>query len=236
MFIGHYGAAFSIKKVTPAISLGVLFLAVQFLDLLWPTLLLLNVEHVEIAGSQTAPVPLVFTDYPYSHSMVMALAWSFAFGVVYWLFKKNRTHAVILGLAVFSHWVLDLLVHLPDMPLYPGSSIMLGLAMWKFPIITGIIEGSLFVGGILLYMGATKPKNLAGSMWLYVLIALLVISHIANLFSPPPPSVNAVAWAGEAMWLFVILGFLADRNRVAKDAVITDSKRKMSSQEAYAIE
>jgi hypothetical protein len=236
MFIGHYGAGFSFKKATPAISLGLFFIAVQFLDLLWPTLLLLNIEHVQITTAKTAPIPLLFTDYPYSHSMLMAILWSLLFGGFYWLFKKNITNAVILGLAVFSHWILDLFVHLPDLPLYPGSSINLGLELWRYPIITAIVEGCLFIGGLLFYMSATKPKNLAGSMWLVVLVILLLGAHIANLFSPPPPSVNAIAWAGEGMWLFVILGYLVDRNRVSYGDASSESRRKASRKESMAVD
>jgi FtsH-binding integral membrane protein len=216
MFIGHYGAGLSFKKAAQPVSLGFLFLAVQFLDLLWPTLVLLNVEHVQISTDKNSPVPLVFTDYPYSHSLAMALVWSVLFFVVYWLIKKDFRNAIIVGLAVLSHWILDLVVHLPDLPLYPGSSIKFGFELWRSPIATAIVEGLIFLVGLYFYLTTTRAKNRTGNIVFWVLISLLLISHIANLFSPPPPSVNAVAWAGEAMWLFVILGFWADRNRLPR--------------------
>jgi hypothetical protein len=213
MFIGHYGAGLSFKKAAPALSLGLLFLAVQFLDLLWPTLVLLNIEHVQINTDKSYPVPLIFTDYPYSHSLLMALVWSALFFIVYWLLKRNLRNAFILGGAVFSHWVLDWIVHLPDLPLYPGNSPKLGLGLWQWPAATAVIEGLIFLSGLFLYLQTTTPKNKTGRVVFWVLMALLVISHIANLFSPPPSSVNAVAWSAEAMWLFVLLGFWADKNR-----------------------
>jgi FtsH-binding integral membrane protein len=216
MFLGHYGAGLSFKKAAPPISLGLFFIAVQFLDLLWPTFLLLHIEHVQITTDKSQPIPLIFTDYPYSHSLLMALVWSALFLVVYWLARKNLRQAVILGLAVFSHWVLDLIVHLPDLPLYPGSSVKLGLELWRFPVVTATIEGFIFFVGLFFYLRSTKAKNRTGSIVLSVLVILLLVSHIANLFSPPPPSVEAVAWAGQAMWLFVLLGFWADKNRVPR--------------------
>jgi FtsH-binding integral membrane protein len=216
MFLGHYGAGLSFKKAAPPISLGLFFIAVQFLDLLWPTFLLLHIEHVQITTDKSQPIPLVFTDYPYSHSLLMALLWSALFLVVYWLAKKNLRNAVILGLAVFSHWVLDLIVHLPDLPLYPGSSVKLGLELWRFPVVTAVIEGLIFFVGLFLYLRSTKAKNRTGSIVLWVLVILLLVSHIVNLFSPPPPSVEAIAWAGQAMWLFVLLGFWADKNRAPR--------------------
>lgn len=216
MFIGHYGVGLSLKKTARPLSLGLLFLAVQFLDLLWPTLLLLDVEHVQIIADKSQPIPLVFTDYPYSHSLAMVLVWSASFFTVYWLFTKDIRNALILGFAVFSHWILDLIVHLPDLPLYPGDSPKVGLELWRWPLATALIEGVVFVVGIILYLKATKAKNKTGVIVFWVLIGLLAIFHIANLFSPPPPSVEAIAWAGQAMWLFVLLGFWVDRNRAAK--------------------
>jgi FtsH-binding integral membrane protein len=216
MFIGHYGAGLSFKKAAPPISLGLFFLAVQFLDLLWPTFLLLHIEHVQITSDKSQPIPLIFTDYPYSHSLLMALVWAVLFFLVYWLARKNGRDALILGVAVFSHWVLDLIVHLPDLPLFPGSSVKLGLELWRYPVVTAILEGLIFFVGLFLYLKATKAKNRTGTVVLWVLVTLLVVSHIANLFSPPPPSVEAIAWAGQAMWLFVLLGFWADKNRKAR--------------------
>lgn len=216
MFIGHFGVGLSFKKAARPLSLGLLFLAVQFLDLLWPVLLLLDIEHVQISTDKSDPIPLLFTDYPYSHSLAMVLVWSVLFAVVYWLVRKDFRNAFILGCAVFSHWLLDLIVHLPDLPLYPGGSTKVGLQLWTLLVATLILEGFIFVTGIALYLKANRAKNKTGTVVFWVLIGLLVISHIANLFSPPPPSVNAIAWAGQAMWLFVLLGFWVDKHRMAK--------------------
>ena len=131
MFIGHFGVGLGAKKAAPGISLGTLFLASQFLDLLWPTLLLFGWEHVKIQPGITDLVPLNFTDYPYSHSLLFAILWGIVIGGIYLLVKKNFRGAIILALCVLSHWVLDLPVHRPDLPLFPGSAMFVGFGLWN---------------------------------------------------------------------------------------------------------
>lgn len=120
MFIGHFGVAFAAKKVAPVTSLGALILAAQFLDFLWPIFLLLGVEHVEIVPGITKVSPLSFTDYPISHSLLMALVWSTLFGGVYFALRRYSRGAWAVAMAVLSHWILDFIVHRPDLPLRPG--------------------------------------------------------------------------------------------------------------------
>lgn len=213
MFIGHFGLGFAAKKPASGISLGLLFLAAQFLDLLWPILLIFNLEHVVIAKKPGSITPLDFIYYPWSHSLLMVLLWSSLFALVYWLFTKNSRYAVILGGLVLSHWFLDLIVHEPDLPLYAGDSPHLGMGLWRSMIATILIESLIFIGGLILYLKSTKPKNMKGSIALWLIVVLLVVSHIGNLFGPPPPSVKMIAWAGNLQWLFVLLAFWADRNR-----------------------
>lgn len=217
MFIGHFGLGLGAKKLTPGISLGTLFIAVQFLDLLWPVFLLLNIEHAAIKPGTGHAQPIDFTHYPISHSLLMVVLWAVLFGSVYWLFKKNIKAAVILGLCVISHWVLDLIVHLPDLPLYPGNdSPLFGFKLWNSFWGTLFLEGSIFIAGIALYIRATAAKNKKGKIGLWILIGLLVLSHAANLLGPPPTNMTVVSWAGNLQWLFVILAFWVDRNRSAR--------------------
>src|SRR5688572_9195821 len=131
MFIGHFAAGMAGKKIQPTLSLGILFLAAQFLDLLWPTLLLLGLEHVEIKPGVSVVTPLDFTDYPISHSLLLVTIWSTLFGLAFFLFSKNVRASILLGCLVLSHWILDVIVHLPDLPLYPGNSPKLGFGLWN---------------------------------------------------------------------------------------------------------
>lgn len=215
MFIGHFGIGLGAKKAAPGVSLGTLFLASQFLDLLWPTFLLLGWEDVVIQAGNTKMTPLAFIYYPISHSLLMAIAWGLLLGLGYYWLKRNKGGAVVVGLCVVSHWGLDLLVHGPDLPLFPGSSPLVGFGLWNHQVVEIILESSIFIVGLLLYLRHTKPKNKIGSYGFWGLVIFLVLVHLANLYGSPPPSTTAIAWAGELQWIFVIWAYWADRNRVA---------------------
>ena len=120
MFIGHYGIGFGAKSLAPETSLGTLFLAAQFSDLLCPSLLLLGVEKVRIAPGTTKANPLDFEYYPVSHSLLAVIGWALLVATVYQFVKRYPRGAVVLGLLVVSHWFLDLIVHQPDLQILPA--------------------------------------------------------------------------------------------------------------------
>lgn len=203
MFAGHFAIGFAAKKHAPLVSLAMLFIAVQFLDLLWPGFLLLGIEHVRIDPGNTAVTPLDFYHYPYSHSLAMALFWSVLLGGVFFAFKKNAKASLIIGAGVFSHWVLDFVTHRPDLPLYPGSDVMLGLGLWDSVPATVAVEGLLFAGAVYLYTTVTRPRDKAGVWGFWSLVAFISLIYISNIFGPPPPDTSAIAYVTLAMWLFV---------------------------------
>ena len=213
MFIGHFAVGFGTKKAAPHVNLGTLFLAAQFLDLLWPVLLLAGVEHVRIRPDALPFLRIDLYDYPLSHSLVTSILWSILIGLAYYLFKKNIRNAFILGCAVFSHWVLDFLTHAPDLPLAPGLTPLVGLGLWNSTLATIVIESALFFLGIFLYVHTTKAKNRTGVISLWALIIFLVISYLASIFGPPPPDVAPIGWLGLTMWLLIPWGYWIDRNR-----------------------
>jgi membrane-bound metal-dependent hydrolase YbcI (DUF457 family) len=213
MFIGHFAVALAAKKAAPKASLGTLIAASQLVDLLWPVFLLTGLENVRIDPGNTAVTPLDFYDYPITHSLAGAVGWSLLFGGVYYLRRKLSREAVVLTLVVFSHWLLDLLTHRPDLPLLGNDSVKLGLGLWNSMTGTVIVEFGLFAAGAYLYYSATTAKNKTGTYALIGLIAFLAITHIGNLFGPPPPDIEMIAVAGNAMWLFVLWGWWIDRNR-----------------------
>lgn len=213
MFIGHFAVALAAKKTVPNVSLATLFAAAQIVDLLWPILLLLGWEHVRIDVGNTAVTPLDFYDYPYTHSLIGAMGWSLLFGFAYYMWKKLHREAIVVALVVFSHWLLDLLTHRPDLPLYSNESMKFGLGLWNSIQGTMIVEFGLFAGGVYLYSAATTARNKTGKYALIGLVAFLVIMHLGNFFGPPPPSVQMIAVAGNAMWLIVAWAWWVDRNR-----------------------
>ena len=213
MFIGHFAVGMAAKQIKPTLSLGTLFLAAQFLDLLWPTLLLLGIEHVTIAPGISKMTPLDFVDYPISHSLLVVIFWSLLFGVGFFLFTKNRTGALILASLVLSHWLLDLVVHIPDLPLYPGASPKVGLGMWNSPFLTLLIEGVIFIAGLVSYLHIKKKQEQPVTWKFWSLVAFLIIVYLMNFIGPPPPNVYMIALAGQLQWLFVIWGWWADKQK-----------------------
>jgi membrane-bound metal-dependent hydrolase YbcI (DUF457 family) len=220
VFIGHFGAGLAGKRAAPRLSLGWLFLGAQFLDLLWPTLLLLGVERVAIVPGATAVTPLEFEHYPFSHSLVAVAVWAALLGGAYLaLHRGARREAAVLALLVLSHWLLDALVHEPDLALTPfGAGPLVGLGLWNSMAATLLVEIPIFVVGVGLYARCTRARDTAGRIGLWALVAFLAAIHAANLLGPPPPSVTAIAWIGHAQWLIVVLGFWLDRHRVAARA------------------
>lgn len=219
MFIGHFALGMAAKKTEPRLSLGAMFLAVQFLDLLWPTLLILGVERVELNTAPDAVIPLNFVHYPISHSLLMAVVWGAAVGGVYWFSKGVGRASVLLGLLLLSHWVLDLFVHIPDLPLYPGDSPLLGFGLWRYKIPVFIVESALFAGGVYLYLNATSPRNKVGTYAFWGLAGFMYLIHLANIFGPPPTDVSSLGWAAQFQWIFVLWAFWVDRNRAPVVAV-----------------
>ena len=215
MFLGHFALGFAAKKTAPALSLGTLFLAAQFVDLLWPTLLLLGIERVAIVPGITAVTPLDFTDYPVTHSFVAGLFWACALGMVYALFRHSLRGGAVVGALVMSHWFLDLIVHRPDLPIIPFG-LKVGFGVWNSVALTFIVEFGLLALGVWLYTRYTAAKNRTGTWALWGLVVFLAVIQLANMFGPPPPGVDAIAWAGHAMWLLVLWGYWVDRNRVAR--------------------
>lgn len=213
MFIGHMGVAFAAKKYSPKPSLGTFFIATQFIDLLWPLLLLLGLEKVAIDVGNTAVTPFDFISYPISHSLLAVLGWSLLVGGIYYLYRKEKKAAIILGAVVLSHWILDLITHRPDLELVPGLGIMAGFGLWNSIIGTIIVEGTIFGLGVYYYWKSTTAKNRKGEFGFWGLVIFLIIVYFMNMFGPPPESVEVLPFAGFALWLLVAWAYWIDRNR-----------------------
>jgi membrane-bound metal-dependent hydrolase YbcI (DUF457 family) len=214
VFIGHFGVGLGAKALAPRASLGSLFLAAQLIDLAWPTLLLVGLERVRIAPGSTAVTPLDFEHYPITHSLLGAALWAFGLAVAYLFATRYRRGAVIVFLLVVSHWGLDLVVHRPDLALYPGGP-KLGLGLWNSVPWTLAAEVGILGLGSWIYLRTTKPAGRTGSWALWLLLAFLLVIQAANVFGPAPPSVAAIAWVGQAQWLLVLWGWWIDRHREA---------------------
>ena len=212
MFLGHFAVALSAKKAAPKTSLGTLVLAAQFADILWPVLLFLGLERVQIVPGFHAASPMDFTSFPISHSLVAQLGWGALLAAAYFILRRDARSAILVGLLVPTHWVLDFIAHGPDMPIYPGGA-KFGLGMWNSVPLTIFVEFALFAAGIAIYVRATRAMDRAGNFALWSLLGVLAVLYLASLFGPPPPSVHALAWSAMGIWLTVPWAAWADRHR-----------------------
>lgn len=213
MFIGHAAVALAAKPLLPRVNLAWPLAAAFWVDMVWPVLLLAGIEQVKIDPGNTAFTPLDFIHYPWTHSLVAAIVWSLLFGLIFQI-TSNQNGALILGLLVFSHWLLDALSHRPDLPLWPGSETMIGLGLWYSVPATLAVELTMFAIGLALYVRASPARDRTGFLAFWGLIAFLLVAYAGNAFGPPPPNVPAIAVAGIAGGLlFTVWAWWADRHR-----------------------
>jgi membrane-bound metal-dependent hydrolase YbcI (DUF457 family) len=195
MFAGHFGLAAAIKAKQPHLPLWALMLSTQFLDVLFVPLVLTNIETMQQVGGNTGAYGGAIIHADYTHSLLGAFLIALCVGLLAWKWWGKKG-GLILGSLVFSHWLLDLLVHRADMPILPGNLgnlPRLGLGIWQFPYISAGLELLLIIiGGILYFRSALnrarnqditqQKKNrtramLAGS----VTCLLLVLSLVTDL-------------------------------------------------------
>jgi membrane-bound metal-dependent hydrolase YbcI (DUF457 family) len=213
MFIGHFALGLAAKRATPRVSLAVLFGAAQLADILWPVFVAAGLEEVRIDPGNTAFTPLDFVSYPYSHSLLLLVVWGVLLALLCRPFARGRWALAVISALVVSHWLLDFVSHRPDLPLYPDGPKM-GLGLWNSVPATVAVEVPMFAAGLWIYSRATRPRDKIGHRAFGALIVTLLLIYVANIFSPPPPSVKAlcvVAIIGGV--LFTLWSWWADRHR-----------------------
>lgn len=210
MFIGHWAPALVAATDRRAPSLGVLFIGAQLLDWGFFLFLLLGAEHMRMVPGITAMNPMDLYDMPFTHSLVGAAVWSALFAVVVWLPNVNRRAALLGALVVMSHWLLDLLVHRPDLTIIGGPP-KLGLGLWNMPAVEMPLEIGLTVGALLFYLAKTRAKSSQSAIAVAVLVLLLAAVQAINWFGPQATEVTSgTSWlafaaygavTGAAFWL-----------------------------------
>jgi hypothetical protein len=206
MFIGHYGASFAAKAISPRTPLATLFVAVQVLDLLFFTFVLVGVEHMRLVPGITEYNAYDLYDMPYTHSLAGSLAIAGAVGLAWRVARRSRGSALVIGAAVFSHFVVDVPMHTPDLPLLPSSSsAKIGLGLWNHRGLALAVELAVFVAGWALLAARDRRLALAKPMLGFVVVLLAIL--VATPFLPAPDSV--VACAAEALGAYVALAVAA---------------------------
>lgn len=218
MFVGHYGIAFGLKRADPKLSLGSLFLAVQFVDLLWGIFLLLGWEHVRVEPGYTAASPLIFIDYPLSHSLLAAVCWAVVAGAVAYSLPTRDTSrhharaAMLIAVAVASHWFLDLIVHVPDLPLAGQDSTHVGLGLWRSLPLSLAAELLILGAGLVLYLTA-RSRRIHPRPWrITILVVITVGLFLSGFLAPPPENVTVLGISAIILYLgLALLAAWADR-------------------------
>ncbi len=221
MFIGHFGVALAAKRAAPRTSLGTLFAAAQLADVVWPVLVLLGVEQVRIDPAAPNPfLRLEFVRYPFTHGALAVALWAILFGAAYRARTGYRTGALVVAALVASHWVLDFVTHRPDLPLVAGDP-RVGLGLWASAAATLGVELAMFVAGAVIYARTAPPRDRAGTILLWTLLATLLAVYAASLLGPPPPSPRAIGAGALAGWPFIAWAAWVDRHRMAAGAALS---------------
>lgn len=209
------------KKFSPRTSLATLFVACQLLDLIWPIAMLIGLESSTHDHSIPTFNNLNLSNIPYSHSLGMAIIWFLLFGIFIKLKGRSTRAGIVVAFLVFSHWILDYITHIPDLPLWFGSA-KVGLGLWKSTWATYIVEMSLFSWGVWLYCRTTRPFSKKRKLKFSSLAAFLVTVYWIHVFGPRPPETDSalhVAGPASALWVVVLWAYFADKNSITRPAI-----------------
>lgn len=207
MFVGHYAGAFLARASDKRLPLAAAFVAAQFVDVWWDLFILTGVEHARIVpGLPSNPLDLYFM--PYTHSLLATLVWAaLVFGAVKVtrVFGGSNRVALAAAGAVASHWVLDLIVHRPDLPLAGDASTKLGLSLWNFPVLAVVVEILVLALAAVVYVRKTGES----ARWIGGFVALLAVVQVATVFGPLPPTIPLMSLS--LLGSYVLLAWVAGR-------------------------
>ena len=215
MFVGHYAAAFALKGKEKSASLGMLFIATQFVDILFFPFTLLGIERIKLVDNFTAVNNFDLEYMPYTHGLLGSLFWSVLFYVLYrYVFAKDKTNAksiaMVMALAVLSHWFADLIAHTPDLPIINGEP-KFGFGLWRNKLLTFITEAALLGISLYYYLKNTEALVPIGRYAAVGFTVFLILSAFVNFYLMPPEKnivplaisalVSYAAFAGIAFWV-----------------------------------
>ena len=217
MFVGHYSVAFAVKGEKNRIPLWVLFIAVQFLDYTWATLVLVGIEKLRVIKGFTAGSMLDSYFHPYSHSLIVAVIWSCVGALIYkslcsrLRYPCTRSAVLIVGLAVFSHWILDLIAHPRDLAIYDDTW-KVGFGLWNYRDPEFALEIALLAVGVFLYLTRNvMPAIRKGAVIAFGVV--LVVIQMGNTYVPLTPLTDKATAMGVWVFytLFVVVTFLIEK-------------------------
>ncbi len=185
MFVGHYAVGLVLKRKENKASLGLLFLAVQFVDVVFFPLVLLGIERLNIVEHYTQSTHFELEYMPYTHGLLASILWA---GLIYGVFRiilsQKGSIPLVMAVAVLSHWFLDLIVHTPDLPLWRDTSAKLGFSLWNNAIATYALEMGLLVVALWVYLRGTIASSPVGKYAMVVFVGMLLVANAINVFGP----------------------------------------------------
>ena len=183
MFVGHYSASMAAKAAEPGVPLWTYFIAAQLLDVGWGAFVIVGIEKVRVDPNLPGSVFDLY-DMPWTHSLLAAIAWSLA-GAFFFkkLLRLQSRAAVFICLVVFSHWLLDLVVHRPDLLLWPGGP-KVGLGLWNYPVLEEAIEMGLVATAAVVWAASCVRRGEAA--WRAAALILLMTGMQAFVIASPP--------------------------------------------------
>ena len=173
---------------------------------------MLGWEHVSIESNTNPFLRLAFDSYPISHGLIAVVGWATLFASLYFAFARYVQGAIVIWIGVVSHWLLDYVVHRPDLPLYAGSRLF-GLGLWNHCGLVIAIELAMFVIAIWVYLKQTRAKDKIGDYAFWGFIVLLLAVYALAIFGPAPPTVNKLAIHTLSTWLLVLWAWWFDKHR-----------------------
>jgi hypothetical protein len=211
MFVGHYSAALVAKRVAPEIPLPVYFLVCQTIDIFWATFVLLGIEKVRFVDHINATNSLDLYFMPFTHSLPGALGWAFGIASLYWLFAKSNPNrvrnTVLFGVVVLSHWVLDLLVHMPDLPLW-YDSYKVGFGLWNFQIFECVLELTLIGASVAIALPVAGENR---QRFIMLGIAMAVFQLICVLTPTPALDYQIASHLMASYASLTVFSYFADK-------------------------
>jgi hypothetical protein len=177
---------------------------------------LLGLERLNIVENYTQSTHFELEYMPYTHSLLGSVIWAgVAYALFRWVIVKKNSVALVVALAVFSHWLFDLIVHTPDLPLWSDASPKLGLGLWQNAIATFALEAALLVAALWLYLRSTSATTAVGKYGMGVFVAFLLVVNVVNIFGPPMgDSQGGLAiFALTSYFLFAAVAFWLDAKR-----------------------
>lgn len=199
MVVGHYAAALAVKAAEPRSPLWVYVIAAQLIDIAWAALVILGIERMRIDATMPGS-SLDLYHMPWTHSLPAALVWSALAGIfAVSALRLPRRAACFVALTVFSHWVGDLLVHRPDLALWPGGT-KLGFALWNLPVIEQAVEMGMLAIAAAAWVGREASKGhrrFPAVLFVAWLVCLQLLTLILPLSTEPGTvGTNALAAFG----------------------------------------